>query len=43
MLVMEYEQKFNEISEFALSVVAIDVDRCKKFQDGLFISIQKRR
>ena len=34
MTVAEYEQKLSELSEFAPSVVAIDVDRCKKFKMG---------
>ena len=42
MTVAEYEQKFNELSEFAPTVVATDADRCKKFQDGLHVSIRDR-
>ena len=42
MLVVEYEQKFSELSEFAPSVVATDADRCKKFQDELHVSIRDR-
>ena len=42
MLVAEYEQKFTELSEFAPSVVANDADRCKKYQDGLHVSIRDR-
>ena len=42
MTVAEYEQKFSELSEFAPTVVAIDADRCKKFQDGLHVSIRDR-
>ena len=38
--VAEYEHKFNELSEFAPSTVATDVDRCKKFQDELHVSIR---
>ena len=29
--VVEYEQKFSELSKFAPIVVATDADRCKKF------------
>ena len=42
MTVVEYEQKFSELSEFAPTVVATDADRCKKFQDGLHVSIRDR-
>ena len=42
MSVAEYEQKFTELSEFVPSVVVNDVDRCKKFQDGLHVSIRDR-
>ena len=40
MLVIEYEQKFTELLEFTPFVVADDADRCKKFQDGLHVSIR---
>ena len=42
MLVAQYKQKFNELLEFAPSIVATDVDRCKKFQDGLHVNIRDK-
>ena len=42
-LVAEYEQKFNELSKFSPTVVATNVDRCKKFQDRLYVSIRDRQ
>ena len=42
MTIAEYEQKFIELSEFALSIVANNADRFKKLQDGLHVSIRDR-
>ena len=42
MSVVEYEQKFTELSEFAPSVMVNDANRYKKFQDGLHVSIRDR-
>ena len=42
MLVAEYKQKFNELLEFAPLILAISAGKCKKFQDGLYVSIQDR-
>ena len=41
-MVVEYEQMFSELSEFASTMVATNADRCKKFQDGLHVSIRDR-
>ena len=40
--VAKYKQKFSELSEFAPTMVATNADRCKKFQDGLHVSIPDR-
>ncbi|XP_038895839.1 uncharacterized protein LOC120084006 [Benincasa hispida] len=35
MSVSEYEQKFTELSQYALPIIAEERDRCKKFEQGL--------
>ncbi|XP_038890030.1 uncharacterized protein LOC120079741 [Benincasa hispida] len=35
MSVVEYEQKFTELSQYALPIIAEEKDRCRKFEQGL--------
>ena len=35
MTVAEYEKKYTELSNYALPIIANEVDRCKRFEEGL--------
>ena len=35
MIMAEYEVKFNQLSHYASSLVAIDKDKCRMFEEGL--------
>ncbi|KAL6286303.1 hypothetical protein ACE6H2_010693 [Prunus campanulata] len=40
MSVLEYEHKFNELSRFAPELVATEEERCRRFEEGLWLDIQ---
>ena len=31
----EYEKKYTELSKYAMTIVADEIDRCKRFEEGL--------
>ena len=35
MSVAEYEKKYTELSKYATAIVADEIDRCKRFEEGL--------
>ena len=41
MSVAEYEVKFDQLSRYALHLVATEQDKCNKFEDGLRLEIKK--
>ncbi|CAL2263109.1 unnamed protein product [Prunus armeniaca] len=40
MSMLEYEHKFNELSRFAPELVTTKEDKCKRFEEGLWLDIQ---
>ena len=41
MSVAEYEVKFDQLSRYAMHLVATKLDKCTKFEDGLRLEIKK--
>ena len=41
MTVSEYEVKFDQLSRYAMHLVATEQDKCTKFEDGLRLEINK--
>ena len=41
MSVAEYEAKFDQLSRYAMHLVATEQDKCNKFEDGLRIEVKK--
>ena len=41
MTVVEYEVKFDQLSWYAIHLVATEQDKCTKFEDGLHLEIKK--
>ena len=42
MSVVEYEVKFTQLSHYALAMVAIKRDRCRRFDEGLKYDIRSK-
>ncbi|CAL2228487.1 unnamed protein product [Prunus armeniaca] len=40
MPILEYEHKFNELSRFSPKLVATEEERCRRFEEGLWLEIQ---
>ena len=41
MSVAEYEVKFDQLSRYAMHLIATEQDKCEKFEDGLWMEIKK--
>lgn len=40
MSVLEYEHKFNELSRFAPELIPTEEEKCRRFEEGLWLDIQ---
>ncbi|CAL8991574.1 unnamed protein product, partial [Prunus brigantina] len=40
MSVLEYTHKFNELSKFALELISTEEEKCRRFEEGLWLNIQ---